>query len=159
MENQTTYRTSLLIFIIAIMALSSLAALPTHVGDGSWYAQLTKPEFTPANWIFAIVWPILYVLIAIALWLLWRVRHQPGAYNVLAIFAVQLLVNFSWSWIFFGWHSLLFGFLWIVLLWGLIGWTLLAAWSYSQKAVLLLVPYGLWVTFAGVLAACIWWMN
>jgi translocator protein len=159
METQSKNSISLILFIILIMALASLSALPTHVGDGSWYAQLIKPGFTPDNWMFALVWPILYILVAIAFWLLWNKRHEPGCYWVLTIFAAQLLVSFSWSWIFFGLHSLLFGFLWIVLLWCMIGWTVLASWSYCKKTAFLLLPYWLWVTFAGVLAATIWWMN
>jgi translocator protein len=123
----------------------------------SWYAALQKPWFTPPNWLFAPVWLALYFLMGTALYLLWGKRSQSGA--ALAAFGVQLVLNITWSAVFFGAHELFYGFVVIAVLWLAI--LVTAAFSYrvSRGAAALLIPYILWVTIASALNYYVWVLN
>jgi len=123
----------------------------------SWYAALQKPWFTPPNWLFAPVWLALYFLMGAVLYLLWGKRSQSGA--ALAAFGVQLVLNITWSAVFFGAHELFYGFVVIAVLWLAI--LVTAAFSYrvSRGAAALLIPYILWVTIASALNYYVWVLN
>ena len=116
----------------------------------TWYADLSKPLFSPPNYIFAPVWTILYVLMGISLYLLWT-SNKKGREKAIRLFLIQLALNFFWSIIFFGMHSPRLAFVEIILLWAFIFLTIRASLPVSKTAAYLLYPYLAWVTFATVL--------
>ncbi len=127
--------------------------------DG-WYAGIHKPSFTPPGWLFGPVWTLLYVLMGIALYLVWRKGlAAKGVKIALAVFLVQLALNALWSFAFFGAESPLAGLVVIVALWGMIAASIAAFAPVSRAAAALLVPYILWVSFATILNASIYFLN
>lgn len=125
-----------------------------------WYAELAKPSFTPPGWLFGPVWTALYVLMGIALYLVWRKSlAAKGVKIALAVFLVQLVLNALWSFAFFGAQSPLAGLVVIVALWGMIASSIAAFAPVSRAAAALLVPYILWVSFAVILNASIYLLN
>ena len=113
----------------------------------------------PPSAVFGPVWTALYALMGLAAWLVWRVGGFAAARGALTLFLVQLAVNALWSWLFFGWRLGGWALADIVVLWGLIAATLRAFWRIRPLAGALLVPYLLWVSFAGVLNFSIWQLN
>ena len=114
-----------------------------------WYAGLTKPWFTPPSWVFGPVWTTLYLLMGIALFLVWRKGlERPDVRLGVILFAVQLIFNTAWSLVFFGLQSTLGGLVCIVILWVLILATLIQFWKIDRIAGALLIPYIAWVTIA-----------
>ncbi len=141
-------------------AAGILGSLFTESGASSWYAGIVKPSFNPPSWVFAPVWTALFVLMGIALFLVWkRGGEAPGAKKAILFFAVQLALNMLWSFLFFGLHSPLLAFIEIIVLWCAIIATIFAYVRVSRPAAYLLVPYLLWVTFAGYLNYTIWMLN
>ena len=126
----------------------------------TWYATLTKPSFNPPNWLFSPVWITLYLLMGVALFLVWRQGFQTaGVKFAIYLFGVQLVLNTLWSILFFGLKMPLLAFIEIVFLWGFILVTLLIFRKLSRLAGFLLVPYLLWVSFAAVLNFSLWYLN
>ncbi|MFH1224957.1 MAG: TspO/MBR family protein [Candidatus Diapherotrites archaeon] len=127
---------------------------------GTWYASLSKPPFSPPDWVFAPVWLSLYALMGISLYLVLR-RGTPenNSGTALSLFSAQLLLNVLWSFLFFGMRSLALGFAGIVLLWFAIFGTVLAFRKISRTAALLLLPYLLWVSFAALLNLYVMLLN
>jgi tryptophan-rich sensory protein len=126
----------------------------------TWYATLTKPSFNPPNWLFSPVWITLYVLMGVALFLVWRQGFQTESVKVaMYVFGVQLVLNTLWSILFFGLEMPLLAFIEILVLWGFILITLLKFKKISKLAGYLLLPYLLWVTFAAVLNFFLWSLN
>lgn len=150
-------------FIISLaitLAIGFVASLVTRPQIANWYATLQKPSFNPPAWLFAPVWTMLYILIASAAYLVWKRRNLIMGYSTAAtIYAVQLLLNFSWSIVFFGLHQILGALIIIVLLW--ISIILNIAWfgKFNKIAAWLLVPYLLWVSFATLLNLNIYLLN
>jgi len=126
---------------------------------GAWYAALAKPAWTPPAWIFGPVWTLLYILMALAAWLVWRQRGFTEAGLELSLFLVQLLVNGLWSWFFFGLQRPGWALWDLTLLWLLVGLTLGAFWRIRLLPGLLLTPYFLWVSFALALNFTLWRLN
>ena len=124
-----------------------------------WYAGLEKPFFNPPNWIFAPVWTALFILMGISLWMIWTEKEKISKKKAILIFAVQLILNVLWSLMFFGLNSPVLGFLIIVPLWIAIFLTIKEFYKISKIASYLLAPYILWVSFASVLNAFIWFLN
>lgn len=146
----------LALFILICLAVGgSGAAFP----PGEWYRQLAKPPFNPPAWIFGPVWTLLYILMGVSAWLVWRRPGLPAAQYPLLLFAVQLILNGAWSWIFFGFHRTGLALIDILLLWAAIAATLLSFWRIRRTAAVLLIPYLLWVTFAVYLNASLWRLN
>ncbi len=152
----------------ALSALGLVGALAITFGAAfiasrfpidDWYAALSKPTWNPPNWLFGPVWGILYLLMAIAAWLIWREHGLAGAVLPLGVYVLQLLLNAAWSWLFFGRHELGLAFVEILALWGAILWTLIGFWRLNVVSGVLLLPYLLWVTFASVLNFTIWRLN
>lgn len=143
-------------FILICLAVGgSGAAFP----PGEWYRQLAKPPFNPPAWIFGPVWTLLYMLMGVSAWLVWRRPGLPAAQYPLLLFAVQMTLNGAWSWIFFGFHRTGLALIDILLLWAAIAATLLSFWRIRKTAAVLLIPYLLWVTFAVYLNASLWRLN
>ena len=146
----------LLILLIICFAVAGLGGLATTPNIPNWYAGLVKPSWTPPAWVFGPVWSVLYLSMAVAAWLVWRLGNAKVP---MTLFAVQLAFNAAWSWLFFGLHSPGAAFIDIVLLWAAIVATIYAFWRRSRLAGLLFVPYLAWVTFAAVLNFAIWRLN
>ncbi len=122
----------------------------------AWYGQLVKPSFNPPNWVFAPVWTVLYVLIAVAGWRIW-LRESSG--SAMKLWWVQLVLNFLWSPAFFAAHQIGLALLIVVLLLVSILAFIAAAWRQDRVAAWLFVPYAGWVAFATILNAAILALN
>jgi benzodiazapine receptor len=125
----------------------------------SWYAGLIKPSWTPPSWIFGPVWSALYLMMALAAWLVWRRSGLAAASIPITLFMVQLGLNVMWSILFFGLKMPGVAFGEIIILWFAILATAIAFWRSTPVAGYLLLPYLIWVTFATVLNLAIWRMN
>jgi benzodiazapine receptor len=137
-----------------IGSIFTTPAIPT------WYAALKKPFFRPPNWLFAPVWITLFTLMGVSAFLVWRKGlDNPQVKIALGIFLIQLILNTSWSVVFFGLRSPLGGLIVISALWVAILLTILNFFKISMSAGLLLLPYILWVSFAAVLNLFIWRLN
>ena len=139
--------------LVLCLGLGSAAGFLTAQSLPTWFPTLVKPSFNPPSWLFAPVWTTLYIMMAVAAWLVW-LRKGP-----LVLFYVQLALNFAWSLLFFGLHSPALALIEIVAMWVAILLTLVSFWKVDRRAGWLLVPYLAWVSFAGVLNASIWWLN
>ena len=128
---------------------------------GDWYASLAKPAWTPPSWVFGPAWTVLYFMIAVAGWRLWRRREARPleSRRALAMFAMQLALNFLWTPVFFGMQRPGLALVVIILLWAAIAATIVAAWKACRTAAALLIPYLAWVTFATALNMAIWRLN
>jgi tryptophan-rich sensory protein len=135
------------------------AALVTATSVEEWYAHLEKPTWTPPNAAFGPVWTVLYLLMGVSAWLVWRDSEGSARRRALLIFGVQLALNGIWSFLFFGLRSPGWAAPEIVLLWGAIVATLLAFDRISRLAAGLLLPYLVWVSFAVALNLAIWNLN
>ncbi len=135
------------------------AAFGARFSPGEWYATLAKPAWTPPDWLFGPVWTLLYILMAVAAWLVWRRYGLSGARAALALFVAQLILNALWSWVFFGLQRPGLAFLELTVLWLAVAATTGAFWRLEPWAGRLLVPYLAWVTFAGLLNFALWRLN
>ncbi len=126
---------------------------------GTFYGQLTRPGWAPPGWLFGPVWSVLYLLMGISAWMVWRAHGFKGGRNALALFIVQLVANALWTWLFFVWHQGALAFAEILLLWGLIVATVASFWRLNSFAAVLLLPYLAWVTFASALTFSTWQLN
>jgi benzodiazapine receptor len=149
----------LVVFIAICFAAASIGSLVTTPQIPGWYAELAKPTWNPPNWIFGPVWSCLYLMMAVAAWLVWRHAGFAGARGPLTLFAIQLALNSLWSVLFFGIQNPAAAAVEIILLWATILATLIAFWNRSKWAGGLLVPYLAWVSFAAVLNFTIWRLN
>ena len=142
------------------IAACVLAALTgAFFRPGEWYERLKKPSWRPPNRLFAPVWTVLYLMIAVAGWLVWRKAGFAGAGLALAFYALQLILNAVWTPLFFGLHRPELGFVDIVLVWVSVVVTIVLFYPIQAVAALLLVPYFAWVTFAAALNYSIWRLN
>ncbi len=142
-----------------VLAVATAAVVGSQFRPGAWYAALVKPAWTPPDWLFGPVWTILYVMIAISGWLVWREAGFAGAALPLAAYSLQLVLNAAWTPLFFGLHRPDLGFAGIVLLWLSIIATVVLFWPIHAGAALLLLPYLAWVTFAAALNLAVWRLN
>ncbi len=126
---------------------------------GDWYLSLAKPSWTPPGWIFGPVWTLLYILMGISAWLVWKEAGIWSAKLPLALFIMQLVLNALWSWLFFGLNKPGLALIDIVVLWTGILAVMLLFWQIRPLAGALFAPYLAWVTFAAALNLAIWLMN
>ncbi len=162
---------SLLVLLLSLalcFGISALGRLATADAVRTWYPTLAKPAFTPPDIAFPIVWTILFVLMAVALWLMWRAAAASAggwragliaAWPAFALFGLQLALNLGWSVLFFGMQMIGAALIEIVVLLAVLAATALAFARHSRLAALLLVPYMAWGAFATVLTFTIWRMN
>jgi tryptophan-rich sensory protein len=144
----------LALFLIAVVGGGWLIGA-TNI-PGEWYEGLAKPSFNPPNWLFGPVWTVIYILIAVAGWRVWRERRTGGA---MTAWWVQLGLNFLWSPVFFTLHSVGGALAVIVALLATVVTFIALTWDRDRIAAWLFVPYGLWVAFATLLNASIWVLN
>lgn len=149
-----------LIAVLICEAVGVLAGWATQTSVGTWYPTLTKPTFAPPDWVFAPVWVVLYALMGIAAFLVWkRSTEDRASQAALVLFGIQLLLNGSWSFAFFGARSPILGLIVILVLWGVLVWTVDRFFRVRRVAGWLLVPYLLWLTYAVALNVGIWVLN
>jgi tryptophan-rich sensory protein len=142
-----------------LAACFAIALFGAQFAPNDWYEQLTKPSWTPPNEWFPPVWTVLYTLMGVAAWLVWKRKGFTGASLPLTLFTLQLLFNALWSWLFFDLHAIALAFTDIALLWLAVLATLITFWRHRPSAGLLLLPYLLWVSFAALLNLAIWQLN
>ncbi|WP_281773925.1 MULTISPECIES: TspO/MBR family protein [Methanobacterium] len=161
MENFNLREVPRLIASILIVFFSgAVGSLATFPEITTWYAALAKPAWTPPNEWFGPIWTTLYILIGIALFLVWRQGwDRRDVRFAIGIFAVQLVLNILWSLVFFGLHSILGGFIVIFLLWIAILANMVAFYVLSKPAGLLFVPYIIWVSIASYLNYSVMLLN
>lgn len=135
------------------------AAMGVLFPPGDWYARLEKPFWQPPKWLFAPVWSLLYVMIAVSGWLVWLDHGFDEAGVALGVYFLQLLLNAIWTPIFFGLHRTGWALIDILLLWLSIAATILLFLPLQALAAWLLIPYLAWVSFALTLNAAIWRLN
>ena len=145
-------------WLLLTFAAAAIGAIAT-ADAGAFYSELTRPSWAPPGWLFGPVWSILYALMAVSAWWVWRARGFAGARTGLLLFVVQLAANALWSWLFFAWQRGGLAFAEVLVLWCLIAATVIAFWRISTLAAALLVPYFAWVTFASALTFAVWKLN
>jgi tryptophan-rich sensory protein len=139
--------------------IDSAAGLTGVAAPGGWYAGLSKPAWNPPAWLFGPAWTVLYALMAIAAWLVWRQGGWSANRWALGLFAAQLVLNLIWSPLFFGMHRMGWALIDSGLMAILIAATMVAFWRVSPAAGALMVPYLVWVCFATFLNFTIWNLN
>jgi translocator protein len=145
-------------WLVISFAASAVGAVATTHAK-AFYSQLAQPAWAPSPSLFGPVWTVLYALMAIAAWLVWRSGGFRTNRIALSLFLAQLVLNALWSWLFFAWHFGGLALVDIVLLWVLIVATLTSFWRIRSLAGALLIPYLLWVSFASVLNYSLWHLN
>ena len=154
---------NLLKFIAAVvlsMSAGLLGSLATFSSVATWYPTLNKPWFSPPNWIFGPVWTLLYIMMGIALYLVWEKGYaKKNVRFAFWLFVVHLGFNAAWSIVFFGLHSPPGGLVVILILWTLIVALIRKFYRIARAAAYLLVPYLAWVSFATVLNCAVWLLN
>jgi len=161
---------SVAILVLFLVACFGAAAFGAQFLPGAWYAALEKPSWNPPAWVFGPVWTALYTMMAVAGWLVWRAPARGGGGGgsatarstrgaALAVFALQLVLNAAWSWLFFGLHRPGLAFAEICALWLAILATTLLFWRVRPLAGGLLLPYLAWVSFAAALNLALWRLN
>lgn len=145
--------------VLLTLAVGYVGGLVTGPAVESWYPTLKRPDWRPPNAAFPIVWTILYILMAVGAWLVWRKRPLAEVRGALLLFAAQLGVNLAWSFLFFGARSPLAGLIDIALLIPMLLMMLAAFWRIDRLAALINLPYLVWVSFAMALNAWIYMEN
>ena len=146
--------------VLVPLACGFVGSLATRPAIPGWYAGLAKPAFAPPNWLFGPAWTLLYVLMGVASFLVWRAGLSvPGVKPALVCYLAQLVLNLAWSWLFFALRSPLAGLVEIAVLWCAIIVTTVLFFRVSAAAGALMLPYIGWVSFAGALNASLWWLN
>lgn len=154
--------------VLVLLDFLGVAALTAVIGSratipnlASWYSRLHKPTWTPPSYVFGPVWTVMYALMAVAAWRVWRRADAPAQprKDALACWFFQLALTAGWSWIFFGLHNPGLAFVEIVSLWLMIVATIIAFHRVDPPAALLLAPYLVWVTFAMALNGAIVRLN
>jgi len=146
---------------VLICQLAGLAgSFFTRTSADTWYKLLDKPFFTPPSWVFAPVWIVLYFLMGVSLFLVWnKGLNEPQIRGSIRVFLLQLVLNSTWSAVFFGMQNILLSVIIIVSLWFAIMWTILKFHKISKKAAFMLIPYFCWVSFAVILNITILFLN
>ena len=146
----------LCIWIVALLGIGAGIGYLTQDSINTWYPTLHRSPLTPPDITFSIVWSILYTMIAIAGWTIWQ-HHKKNMTRIKQLFVLQLLLNWSWSPLFFHFHLIGSSLLCIILIWLTLLALLTQSFSRIRSVFWLLLPYFLWVSFAAYLNAYIWW--
>lgn len=149
----------LIISLLLPLTIGYLGSLFTISQIPGWYVNINKPGLLPPNWVFGPVWTALYILMGIALYLVWIKKTKKDKKLAYTFFGIQLVLNLFWSIIFFSQHWLLAAAIEILILWVLILFNIIKFREISKIASNLLIPYLLWVSFASYLTISVWWLN
>lgn len=150
---------ALAVILLVTFAAAGIGGHFTASSVREWYPTLAKPSWNPPAWVFGPVWTALYMMMALAAWLVFRERGVHPVLLPLALYAIQLALNALWSFLFFGLRNPLAGLLEIAALWLAILGALVLFWMVRPLAGLLLIPYLAWVSFAGALNFALWRLN
>ena len=145
--------------VVSVIICLGVGLIAGRFQPGAWYQSLAKPSWTPPGWVFPIVWTLLYIMMGVAAWLIWKQKGFAAASGPLSIFILQLVLNGLWTVFFFGMKMPGLALVDIGLLWGAILITVVLFWSRQPAAGILMLPYFLWVSFASVLNFTIWKLN
>jgi len=148
----------LAVWLVACFAAAAVGAIAS-VHALSFYAELSRPSWTPPPGVFGPVWTLLYTLMAVAAWRVARTPPTPRRGTALALFVAQLLANALWSWLFFAWHLGAAAAVEVLLLLALIAATTRQFARLDRPAAWLMAPYLAWVSFASLLTWTLWRMN
>ena len=153
--------TKIVIALIVCLMVGYSASLVTKSSIETWYSTIEKPSFNPPNWVFMPVWTVLYIFMAVAAGLVWdKIKEQNETVKTaLGFFLIQLTLNAIWSYLFFGLKNPMLALIEIALLLLMIYETYVKFVKINKIAGYLLVPYLIWVSYAAVLNASIWWLN
>jgi translocator protein len=143
--------------LLALTLSGGLCASQFVAPNLGWYAGLSKPPFSPPDWLFAPVWSALYILMAVAAWRIWRITGLQS--RPMGLWFLQLLLNFLWPWFFFEEGAIGVALLELLLLWGGVLGLIYLFYRIDRRSGWLLVPYFAWVSFAAALNFGIWWQN
>jgi tryptophan-rich sensory protein len=150
----------LVIAVLICQSAGFIGSLFTTPSIATWYDKLQKPFFSPPNWVFAPVWLTLYTLMGISLYLVWNKDLKNKAVKTsILVFAVQLVLNVSWSFLFFGLQNPFYGLMGIVILWIAILVTIFKFYKVDRRAGIILLPYILWVSIATALNYYVFILN
>jgi tryptophan-rich sensory protein len=150
----------LLISVVISLSAGFIGSIFTNPNIETWYATIRKPSIAPPDWVFAPVWTILFLLMGIAAYLVWRQGwSNPQVRTAVVIFLIHLIVNILWSAVFFGLRAPMAAFFVIIALWLLILVIIILFANITVTAGILLIPYLLWVSFASVLNFMLWRLN
>ena len=150
---------SLIAFIVLCFSAAAFGSVFTNKSLKTWYQTIKKLTWNPPNKIFGPVWSALYLMMALAGWMVWERLPQKGFSVPMVLFFVQLVLNTFWSVIFFGLRSPGWAFVEVVILWIGITLTMVSFWAVYWVAGVLFLPYLLWVSFAAILNFTIWRLN
>ena len=150
----------LLLSLFIPLAVGYLGSLLTMPGLASWYGGLTKPAFTPPNWLFGPAWTLLFILMGLAFFLILRDGRENKNFSAAWMsFGAQLFLNIYWSFLFFFVQEPPLAFYGLISLWSMIFVNIYYFYQIKKSAAYLLIPYIAWVTFAGALNYSIWYLN
>ena len=158
-EGEQAIRNTIIGLVLWVLVALAAGWIGSNFMPGEWYASLAKPSWNPPSSVFAPVWTILYVLMGVAAWLVWREAGFSGARVALSLFIIQLALNALWSYLFFGAQKPMVAFIEIIVLWFAILATLVSFWKVRPSAGALLIPYLCWVSFASALNYQLWRLN
>jgi benzodiazapine receptor len=150
-------KTALLLFLAATLLTGMAGGLATETGKEGWYERLAKPDWTPPDAAFPVVWTLLYLAMAVAAWRAWK--RTDWRNPALTLFWLQLAVNFAWSFLFFGWHRIGLALADAALLLTLVGATAALFWRIDRLAGALMLPYLVWTGYAVALNWAVWRLN
>jgi benzodiazapine receptor len=139
--------------------VGGISGFATATSINTWYVTLNKPFFNPPNYLFGPVWTTLYILMGVSLYLILQTPKNELRKKAITVFAVQLFLNFWWSFIFFKFQYLGAALIEIITMWVYILMMIIYFRKIHKTAAYLQIPYLLWVSFATLLNASLWWLN
>jgi tryptophan-rich sensory protein len=145
--------------ILLCLGIGALSGIATSSGVKTWYIDIIKPVFNPPNYVFAPVWTVLYFLMGVSFYLILQGPKSVEKSKAIRLFLLQLTLNFAWSFLFFKFHLIGIAFIEIILIWLAVLAMILQFYKVNRLAAKLQIPYLLWLSFATVLNASIWWLN
>lgn len=149
----------LILCLLAPLTVGAISGIATASNITSWYIHLNKPSFNPPNYLFGPVWTTLYTLMGISFFMVLQKTKTPQRTIAIRIFWIQLALNFCWSFLFFQFHLLGLAFIEILMMWTCIILMIKSFYSINKTAAILQLPYLLWVSFASLLNASLWYLN
>lgn len=157
--NEANLRLRALVILYGATLVAAVIGSFGSMSSTEFYQQLTLPGFAPPSSVFGPVWSLLYFLMATAAFLVWRSDFESRTRPVLTLYLIHLVINALWSWLFFAWQTGLGATVGVLVLLGMVVWLTLRFRYYSKAAMLLMVPYVLWVGYATLLTISIWQLN
>ncbi len=148
----------LVFWLFLAFTAAAIGALAS-VNAREFYATLVRPSWAPPGSVFGPVWGVLYTMMGVAAWFVWKDHRWTGAKGALSLFVLQLVANAMWSWLFFEWRLGGCAFVEVLALWGMIVCTVVLFWRRNRVAGALLIPYLAWVSFAAILCFATWRLN